>query len=150
MADGGAWHKRTVIVRDYLPASRKADLEAVVAAFNDVLPKRAPHLRYVAMPEIPCDKVHAKGQIAVCVDASLQDPETTYVQKQRVISSAKIAVPTTHGALCHEMMHALSDIADDYTFPYMTESCVQGGLETPGPFDVQFLRWAYKKFGRAH
>jgi hypothetical protein len=150
MAHGGAWHKKKVIVRDYLPESRKADLEEVVVAFNEIMPKRGPRLVYVAMPEAPCNDVRAKGGISVCEDPTTgRNSEAIYSQREHVISAAKIVLSSVPpGPLCHELMHALTDVPDVAPEDRRTDSCVHFWQEKPGAYDVQYLRWAYKKYGR--
>lgn len=151
MADGAAWHKKHVVVRDYLPQARKADLEAIVAAFNEVMPKRGPRLVYIALPEVPCSEARTLGGIAVCEDRKVSAGETTYVIRGHVISAARITLSDLlPGPLCHELMHALTDIPDVAPEQRRSDSCVHVWMERPGAFDVRYLRWAYKKFGRNH
>jgi hypothetical protein len=45
---------------------------------------------------------------------------------------------------CHEMMHALTNILDNYGAAPDT-SCVWGSLTNPGPFDVAYLKRVYDK-----
>lgn len=141
----GAWHKRRVAVRDYLPAERKADLADMVQAFNAVMPKRGPKLVYVAMPEMPCSAARAKGAIAVCEDAAAVRAETTQAHRGHRIMNAKIVLPTGRpGPLCEELMHALTDMTESR---YDALSCEEN-VFYPTAFDVHYWKKVYKKYGR--
>jgi hypothetical protein len=128
--------KRPVlIVEDHTGAAWKGVVAQTVADFNGVIPKRGPRLRYV----------RGKGScgweprsIVICHDeiALPQFGGTT-----RHLVRLDPDYPERANAVCHELMHALTGIADNYDA--RVDSCVWGRLDAPGPFDVAHLREAF-------
>jgi hypothetical protein len=49
---------------------------------------------------------------------------------------------TVQGLHCHEMMHAVGGVLDDYGAD-PEGSCIYGDLPYLGPSDVAFLKWNY-------
>lgn len=150
--DGATWRKHRVVVKDYTPDEWKPYVADMVIAFNAMLPKRAPRLVYEAQPETPCKTLKRKrgrGQIAVCTGAFIDN--TVLVAKNGVIRSALIqlfpeTMPThRHGFVCHEMMHAVTDAPDDYSYPHPETSCVLGDANFPGKWDAAYARKVYNK-----
>jgi hypothetical protein len=139
--------------------ARRGDpiVETTVAEFNAMLPRRAPQLRYQAMPEIPCAQISPglhRGGIVVCTTPSLPSSDelgrTEFSVKQSQLSRARITLlEATNPArrdtiVCHEFMHATTGIRDNYDALPDT-SCVWGSLTAPGSFDAQYARKLYKK-----
>ena len=157
LAQGAVWTGKRVGVYDYTSAAWRPIVETTVAEFNAMLPRRAPQLRYQAMPEIPCAQISPglhRGGIVVCTTPSLPSSDelgrTEFSVKQSQFSRARITLlEATNPArrdtiVCHEFMHATIGIRDNYdAFP--DTSCVWGSLTAPGSFDAQYARKLYKK-----
>jgi hypothetical protein len=155
-AVGVAWPKKTVTVHDY---SGWPEVPAMVAAFNDAMPKAAPRLRYRAMSG-RCHK-HRTG-ITVCEATILDDAAGTfslvYENGWAERGVIRLLTDALHGErrrlVCHELMHVLTGISDRYVVdpetgidggPYPDQSCVWGILPGPGSFDVAYAKKVYGK-----
>src|SRR5687767_1341296 len=72
LAGGAVWRERKIVVRDHTTEVLRPFVRETVAAFNAMLPKRAPRLRYRVRPVQPCSAVKAKRGVAVCEDAGVK------------------------------------------------------------------------------
>ncbi len=150
---GAAWRAKSVVVYDHTSPEWQPYVAETVAAFNAMLPSRAPRLVYTPMRERPCTAMsYERGEIAVCFKGN--DNATAFVVRHRVIHGALVRLigddpPDERGnVICHEFMHALTGVPDDYDFPHEETSCVQGGgLNAPGAWDVFYARKMYRKYG---
>jgi hypothetical protein len=148
VAEGPVWRGKTVVVRDATPPAWKPYVEAMVAEFNAMLPKRAPRLVYRAVEEAPCG---GKGRgIVVCVADHFGHPDVAGEMQRlsrthaeiRLLPFERFVEPRI--VLCHELMHALTGIPDNAALPYPDDSCVWGFLPHPGSFDVAYAQAVYR------
>lgn len=159
-AKPAVWTGARVVVRDYTGDRWRPHVAPLVAAFNQALPRAAPRLVYRAAPVRPCAQVAMRPrEIAICEQASPASTEgADYVTLAHTIVKARIALgdggaseTAAHRAntLCHELMHALSNIPDAYDMPRPLTSCVHGEhLTAPGAFDRRYLRRVYRRHAR--
>jgi hypothetical protein len=141
--------KRVLVIRDYTSAAWDGVIEQTVEDFNAVMPQGGPQLVYERRETAPCDvraKQRRRASIKVC-----SVPERPYGGRER---GQMILLNDTYtgpwydqfraGVVCHEMMHALTGIPDNYgALP--DQSCVWGELSQPGPLDVDRLREMYQR-----
>lgn len=153
--DGAAWHKKRVVVHDYTSAAYKPYVAEMVAAFNAMLPKRAPKLVYREQPERACNTLDKKRPkvITICLsggewDMTATDAKHGEITRATVILIGNDTPDQIHNTICHELMHAVTDAPDDYRDPHLTESCVQGMTPYPGAWDKAYARKVYRKHGR--
>lgn len=153
MAKGNAWHRKTVAVNDYTSPAYQPYVAEMVAAFNAMLPKRAPKLIYRAHSERPCAQLaraNEEGAIMVCLSGGEWDYTTAHA-KDGEIAWAKVVLigddppEGRHATICHELMHAVTDVDDNYLDPHLETSCVQGATTFPGSWDKAYARKIYKK-----
>ena len=150
---GKIWEDKKVPVYDY---SGWPEVPQTVAEFNAVLPKKAPSLAYQAKGVLDCSQVpQHKDAITVCSVPSVDGKwgHTRWASRgrylQRSIISLSNEVGQHHRAnnVCHEFMHAVTNIPDNYGALPDT-SCVWGNLSAPGPFDSEYMRKVYKQSGK--
>lgn len=145
------WDGRRIAVYDYTTTSRPY-VEAMVAEFNAVLPRRAPRLVYHAMEPGGCGS-HRRGIVVCDGPPYLGDREGATEQVfsggemfRARITLVTVVIPGGHGpanSVCHEFMHALSGIPDRYFS--RENSCVHGLMDNPGAFDIAYLKRVYGK-----
>jgi hypothetical protein len=139
-----------VIVEDYSSALWDGIVAKTVDDFNAVMPRGGPRLVYERRAAVLCDALpRRRGKnrhITVC--------STTNRVGGQVFGGKRIELGDAFAdetrfpgyraeATCHEFMHILTRIPDNYdTSP---ESCVWGRLTAPGPFDVATLEKVYGK-----
>lgn len=142
---------RVVIVRDYTTGAWEGVVEAVVEDFNAVMPEGGPTLRYVGMGAAPCPgwrkhlKPRKRGKrINICDVAEMPCANCAGVVScvGRILLTTDLAYGHA-SVVCHEMMHALTGIPDNYGA--RDDSCVWGWLAQPGSFDVEVLRKAFTR-----
>lgn len=155
MAHGAVWHGKRVIVNDYTSAAYKPYVREMVAAFNAMLPARAPKLVYRSRHERSCHDFSAriKGAIAICTGA--HDDFTGYGVERGAFTWAVInligndAPEFRHSIICHEMMHAITDAPEaegyPYEYPNLDTSCVTGATDFPGAWDIAYARKVYRR-----
>lgn len=161
LATGAAWERKRVVIKNYLSEDWRPFVAPVVAAFNDAMPKRVPTLRYrehdpTACADIP--RQQRRTGIVLCWTTDTPNGlGATYPhQRRHVIDRAQVRLKPETGwgddrianTVCHELMHALTGIPDNYDFPQRERSCVWGLLPEPGPFDVRYARRVYRQHGR--
>lgn len=153
---GAIWRGKTLLIRDFTDTPWRPFVAQTVAAFNAMLPKRAPRLIYRAMDELACPRVRVKRGIAVCNAPGRTPGAVTPHIEHHEFSRAVVRIepwddhPYPLILLCHEFMHATTDIPDDPDPIYSTHeamSCVWGQLDHPGPFDRAYAHWVYGKYG---
>jgi hypothetical protein len=147
------WEIPQVIVRDHLSDDMRADVMSVVDDFNANLPTGAPELVYEAMPEQPCEALEQEaGVIQVCRSTLVPDVNAAWQPRtinEDAFVSGQIAIrwnywmPSYRPTVCHEMMHAITDVPDDPSEPHRDESCVQGTLNHLGPWDIAYATDVY-------
>jgi hypothetical protein len=139
--------QRRVVIYDYTSAVWDGVVPQTVADFNAILPSAAPRLLYRRMGLGGCGK--QRRGIAICTDSARETAVTYHLARGKRIVLPDRAHLVEHRdfmnrQVCHEMMHALTVIHDNYgALP--DASCVWGSLTAPGPFDVEELKKAYKK-----
>jgi hypothetical protein len=148
VAEDSVWRGKTVVVRDATPPAWKPYVEAMVAEFNAILPKRAPRLVYRAIDEAPCGG-KARGIVICVADHFTQTGVAGEMQRLsrthaeiRLLPLDRFIEPRI--VLCHELMHALTGIPDNAALPYPDDSCVWGFLSHPGSFDVAYVQEVYR------
>lgn len=138
--------RETIVVRDYSPTHLEWYVEETVADFNAVLPRRV-RLRYVDRRGTPCPDTVERG-ITICGgDTGARTGEVVQPKPRALIlvRSGFVPIPKGSGSnlICHELMHALTGIGDNYgALP--DQSCVWGYLSAPGSWDVEQLRKTFK------
>ena len=150
------WTTNSVGVYDYTSAAWRPIVAATVEEFNAMLPAQAPSLYYRVIGETPCDQIDPdlfRGGIVVCSAPALSSSDelglTEFFVERGQISRVRITLseefdPTLRdNIVCHEFMHAITGIRDNYGALPDT-SCVWGNLNAPGSFDVQYVRKLYK------
>lgn len=164
-ADPVLWADRRVPVFDHTRGAWRPLVQSLVAQFNATLPKSAPRLRYRAQPERVCSAIrphtHKRGIVICPIDGEepwfgQTTPMYDFSVRPLAIKRMRIAVTDIRLAdfppevwqqtLCHELMHAVTNIRDDLTAPQPAMSCVYGYLDHPGPFDAQYARRVYRQF----
>ena len=150
------WTTNSVRVYDYTSAAWRPVVAATVEEINAILPAKAPSLFYRVIGETPCDQIdpqlHRDG-IVVCTTPALASADelglTEFFVERGQISRVRITLseefdPTLRdNIVCHEFMHAITGIRDNYGALPDT-SCVWGNLNAPGSFDAQYVRKLYK------
>jgi hypothetical protein len=139
--------QRVLVIRDYTSASWQGVVAQTVQDFNAVMPQGGPELRYERADEGACPQFRTR-EVAVCLVAA--DSIAPAVGRVYVADkgAAHIVVSDayrpTSVLLCHELMHVLTGVGDNYgALP--DQSCVHGSLPYPGPFDVDLLGQRYAR-----
>lgn len=152
---GAVWTARQVNLRVYTDDYWRPIVEQKAEEIQDAMPARGPRIRVIQEPERSCDAVEklrfSQPTITVC-----SKPEANYAgsamlhQHRKIVKNERAwltLIPAGQGfgydvnTACHELMHGVSWVNDNYS--YRQDSCVQGGREDPGPWDVAFLAQAY-------
>jgi hypothetical protein len=136
-------HDREVVqIVDHTDATWTAALLETIDDFNRVMPPSGPLLRY-ERGAVGC----AADTIPVCSGDT--DPWAGFTWWWTTQRYAQIEVKSPYDmpwdmerVLCHEFMHALTHIGDNYGA--VADSCVWGYLSDPGRWDITYL---YKHFG---
>lgn len=158
MADGSetVWTARKVNVRIFTNAYWQPLVAEAVAGIEAAMPPKGPRLRIIHEPERSCDWVnkqrYSQPTITVCSkDESWYAGSASLVKDHHIIAKERVylTVITDHdldfdrNTACHEMMHAVSWVNDNYA--YTQDSCVQGMRVDPGPWDVAYLAQVYQR-----
>jgi hypothetical protein len=151
-----AWQRNRVVVYDYTSAAWGGVIAQTVAEFNDMLPKNAPRLIYVRRTAVPCEAIptrRRKGDsLVVCSTTLIVHAGQT--AGPRLVQLADAPINPLAGTACHEFMHALTGIGDNYVlgidggWTWITpglDSCVWGWSTKPGSFDVAYAKKVYGK-----
>lgn len=145
--DTAAMRQRTITLWDYTGDTLWAEsIQTVIQDFNAVLPHGV-RLRYAE----GSGKCHSqRGAVSVCVDSRTNNPTVDIIWNRAVTRPLGATINMVHVErlsraedrrhwLCHELMHALTGVADNYN-AMPDDSCVWGNTMTPGPFDVELLQ----------
>lgn len=147
--------KRVIVVYDYTSPSWLETVREVVDAFNAIMPKRGPRLKYRRMDHKACDDLRTMPKaIQICTAPELPQPALGYAtnavwrEGRWMWSLIWLKDPTPYSPdpwiVCHEMMHALTGIPDNTDPDFAGEdSCVWGMRDGPGSFDVEWLQKVY-------
>lgn len=151
--NGAKWIDPVVEVRFYGPNDRWLIDKKVWDTMSALMPPNTTtfvpvHSGTGSCPDPP---LIARPYIVVCYDPLMQE-KTGYaawtpmaiqngvmLRADIVLDDAYSILPNIH---CHEAMHAVTGIADDYGSEQNT-SCVHGGLNLPGSFDLKFIYALY-------
>jgi hypothetical protein len=157
---GVAWRSNTVQVRVYTSSAWVPLIQRSVRDINAVMPRKGPRLILRVHGERSCAWVRkqkfTRPTITIC---SRPDRDalgwTRYKQQRHTFRHERVRImlrgePNPHPAfvgddqntVCHELMHAVSGMPDGERH---ADSCVQGWLESPGPWDVAYLQRVYRK-----
>ena|SRR5688500_7439718 len=162
LADPPPWAGTTVPIHDYTSSDWDGIFGATVGQFNAMLAPGGPRLVYRRMSPTPCDAITTPKPkkwrgIVVCSSgtplpnnfAGYTTWDVGWGQRQGlVLRRVQIALtfPVTgsqHNLACHELMHAVTGIPDNYGAAPDT-SCVWGDLPSPGSFDVAHAKQVYE------
>jgi hypothetical protein len=156
-----AWAEQSVRVLDYSTPQWDGLVEGMVEEFNGTLPESTPQLVYRRMPQRACQDLKSRpfvGAIVVCsvstapfvgMTGVLHDG-TTIVETRIMLNDKKfLSTWDATNTVCHELMHAVTGIKDQYDRRPKT-SCVWGSLLTPGRFDVAYARKVYEPRKEPH
>ena len=144
---GGQAKRATLPVYDFSSEAWRDLVRTTVDEFNAVLPQSAPLLVYRSMKPGSCDNSwDRKPGIVVCSTDRADIVGTSWGMRsagQIRLSDARIGGGYADNTVCHEFMHVLTGIDDNYDALPET-SCVWGFILTaPGSFDVQALADTY-------
>lgn len=119
-------------------------IEETVNDFNAVMPKHGPRLLYVRGKVMACGEDFdicsgelVNGYLGL---ALLSDLGKGHIQ---VSDTASLNSDGMEVVACHEFMHVLTLIRDNYGAN--PESCVWGYRKDPGPFDIAKLKSVYDR-----
>lgn len=149
--DTTPWGAHRIIIADYTVHRWSPIVTETVDEFNDVMPGGGPSLTYEQRPSTLCADLPpnpARGEVWVCASDSVANCGVTVPLRHKgSIRGAAIGIPDAcleagKGVVCHEMMHALTGIPDNYGALPDT-SCVWGDLTSPGSWDIALLRDVY-------
>lgn len=150
-AEAARWQRDVVVVRDYTSGRQWGLIvERQVDALNAALPDGAPRFVYEDAGERPCEEIdRTRPGISVCVMERLSRPaEASVTRRKETIREALIylrhdQLRVGHNRVCHELMHAVTAIADSYQAE--AGSCVRGNLGTFGAWDIAHLANEYDR-----
>jgi hypothetical protein len=154
------WQAKRVVVYDYTSSHYDGMVAQTVADFNAMLPKAAPRFIYQRMSATDCALIPwtQRGIIACSTAVASYDdgiPRAGLIRgtggshgsrHTRVELSHVGDAAWRQNAVCHELMHAVTGIPDNYGAN--PESCVWGDLSHPGPFDAAYAKRVYGKHRR--
>ena len=153
-AVSAVWRVESVRVPDYTTPQWEGMVEGMVEEFTTMLPETAPRLVYRRKPERSCDDLPrrvATGTIIVCSTANasfvgwtrMWGDGTGIYRSHIVLNDAAFGTRRyATNTICHELMHAITGIDDNYDRRPAT-SCVWGDLAKPGRFDVAYAAKVY-------
>lgn len=154
-AQAARWREDVVVVRDYTGGRRWGPIIAAqVDALNAALPAGAPRFVYEDAGARACRELRSQqGSIAVCAQEHLTRPAvTSLLRRKQTVVGATIMLRQDQvrvfgdNRVCHELMHAVTAIADDYRSE--PESCVRGSVSTFGAWDIALLAAEYSRRSR--
>lgn len=153
---GSVWRADPVTVRIYADPDGVLLFREAVRGIQGALPPKGPRLKVREEPPRDCGEVARlrfdQPTITLCSDDSeaLWAGEAQLRARHHVVRNNRATVQAwwsgdldyDRNTACHEMMHAVSWVNDDYR--YDNDSCVQGERPTPGPWDVKYLASVYQ------
>ena len=138
-------HRRApeeLLVFDYTPPAWQEAIRLTVDRFNAVMPEEGPLLVYVSRAPLTCPpEPEAADGIAVCWENSTEFGGLSSGERQgaQIVLMEKYTGEGDYERMaCHEFMHVLTGIPDNYGAA-PDQSCVWGYLREPGPYDLQIL-----------
>lgn len=162
---GAVWKgAKTVTVWDYSSDEWEPVVARAVQEMNKALPRNAPRLRLKDQSPKSCDAVKArkppKNAIIICsresghYAGSMHGHVNNHTFDKGVVYLTLIGVPGHdehpldfhQNTACHELMHGVSNVNDDYTAD--RDSCVHGDNPSPGSWDRKYLKRTYRQHGR--
>lgn len=165
-----ALQAKSVVVYDYSSDPWAPFVVEMIARFNAAMGRPFPELVYRRMTPSLCNDVpQRKNALTVCLSETVlrgagggMDTErrNPHAGTKAIIVLDTAGPPTDQTrstyVLCHEAMHALTGIPDNYTiaadgsWTWNTagvDSCVWGDRETLGSFDISHAKHVYERFG---
>jgi hypothetical protein len=124
-----------------------AVIKETVAEFNDAMPKNGPKITYRRGPVTTCETTNiCSGPLPFDIwgTATLDDPRHGRIWLQDGTENPPLLKHDMENVVCHEMMHALLGLEDNYDTRPRT-SCIYGHLPDLGSWDIKQIR---KKFGK--
>jgi hypothetical protein len=157
MAGGGGavWTAKQVNVLLFTGSYWTPIIETMVKDARKALPPKGPRLNVKVMSPHSCEWVasqtYSQPTITFCENEAWYAGSTGLKSSHHIIQNKRAKVEVIadgdlsydRNTACHEMMHALAWVNDNYN--YNKDSCVQGSRESFGPWDVNFLAKAYQK-----
>jgi hypothetical protein len=151
------WQQERVVVYDYTSAQWDGVIAQTVAGFNAMLPRTAPRLIYRRMDAVECVSIPWTQRGIIACSSSTISYEDGVARgglirgtggphgnrHVRVELMEYVDASWRQQAACHEFMHAITGIPDNYGAN--PESCVWGSLTSPGPFDADYAKKMYGK-----
>lgn len=155
--DANTWQAKKVNVYDYTQVSLGGDnVSTFVQDYNARRPAGTPRLVLHTMSPTKCDNLKETWKYHAIIACEKDDlgaywGNTTILTSHHHIDGARVSLLTTRGgpAVCHEFMHALTDIpdvpsdADGWYLYDHADSCVRGELWALGDYDIQYLAETY-------
>lgn len=146
-------HQGVIAVYDRTSDAWNGVIEETVADFNAIMPPQGPRLVYVDQSGVLCAQ-----DVKVC--SGYVDPKYGGFAITRAPGEGEILltdiIPLSRQGMemiaCHEFMHVLTQIPDDYIIDAIgnviwqhpgTDSCVWNWSENPGSFDIATLKSVY-------
>lgn len=133
---------QTVVVYDYTGGVWPRVVASEVALFSPYAP-----LLYRSMGEGPCPTGRPDG-VVICHDPVVEHPAKIYANGRAYIYPPRDVSMRREAFLCHEMMHALASIRDNYNAE--PDSCVWGKRDSLGAWDITLLQSIYASPPRKH
>lgn len=157
MAGGGGavWTAKEVNVLLFTGSYWTPIIEKMVKDARKALPPKGPRLNVKVQSPHSCawvsNQTYSQPTITFCENDAWYAGSTGLKSQHHIIQNKRATIEVITGGdlsydtntACHEMMHALSWVNDNYH--YNKDSCVQGNMESFGPWDVKFLAKAYQK-----
>ena len=162
---GAVFVSNSVDVHIYADAHNTPLIEGAIRSVERAMPERGPHFNIRRHDQVgDCLKIRRKDfkrpTITFCERESMAGSGTTVARAQHhVFKNDRVWVEALfysdeepgienlvtfdRNTACHEMMHAVSYVNDNYA--YTEDSCVQGQRPDAGPWDVEFLAATYAK-----
>jgi hypothetical protein len=134
------------------------EVAQTVNDFRSIMPPRGPNLMVVEADVLTCDGISTcLGFDDHTVAGFAFYGDTSYAEGGMLLQPTDDPASRRH-LICHELMHILTHIEDDYSYTPNglvwghpgIDSCVWNTRETPGAFDIQELKKIYGGKGKKH
>jgi hypothetical protein len=140
--DAGKKHRipdKRIVVEDHTSAAWDGIIAETVDDFNRVMPKKGPKLVYKRGEAIACASsiTVCAGDIAPYWGLAIYNTDSIGDGAIQVTDDPAITPALREAVACHEFMHILTGIRDNYGAN--PQSCVWGWRDAPGPFDIEYL-----------
>ncbi len=153
---GAVWTQKNVEVRIYAGDYGTPILVEAVEGIAAALPGRGPNLRISRFGPKDCDSLREqrfkKPTITICEQEPTWYAGSTWLRDRHgMVKGDQAWVDVVwsgdrdydRNTACHEMMHAISWVDDDYQAD--RDSCVHGDNPTPGRWDRDYLAAVYQR-----